>query len=324
MEAIKVRKNQVKLFFILLFTTSFIFSSSHFGALAFEKIKNDDNKATKNETLHANKSQFDSSNNKDLGAEISDEKIILNQSIMNINDIPIDLQTFLEHSSKIDISEQSTFSLLDFVKEKGLDKLNFDTLSLIASGIYQSILTTNFSILERNIGNSLPENDSLGFESELNIERNEDLIFSNPNNSVYSIELVLENKSLKITLLGEKLPYHYKITKDIQTFKPKTIIQYSPLLPNGKVKVATTGKDGKLVKVYRDVYQGEQKLKRELISSDFYPPVHRVEIHSLNTSITDQVSQTNTQTVSQENELTEQKPSDDNDSSRIAEQTPSN
>jgi hypothetical protein len=319
MEAINVRKKHVKLFFILLFTTSFIFSSSHFGVLAFEKIKNDDNTAAKNESLHANKSQFESSNNKDLGVKNSEEEIILNQSIMKINDIPIDLQTFLEHGSKIDISEQSTFSLLDFVKVKRLDKLSSDTLSLIASGIYQSILSTNFSILERNIGNSLPRNGSLGFETELNVEQNEDLIFSNPNNSIYSIELVLENKSLKVILLGEKLPYHYKITKDIQTFKPKTIIQYSPLLPNGKVKVATTGKDGNLVKVYRDVYQGEQKLKRELISSDYYPPVHRVEIHSLNTSITDQGNQTTTQTVSQKNEFTEQKSSNDNDSSGITE-----
>jgi hypothetical protein len=320
-----VRKNKqiIKLFFVLLFCTAFIFSSSHFGAQAYENIKKDVNKKSPetSNSLNTEKPQSNPSVTKNIGSETVKKEMILNQSIVKMDDIPDDLQAFLEHGSKIEIPEKSTFSLLEFVQKNKLEKLDSDTLSLIASGIYQSILPTNFSIEERNIGNSLPKNVSPGFEAKFNFDQNDDLAFSNPNKSKYFIVLAIVNRNLKVTLRGEEFPYHYKITENEQSFKPKTIIQYSPLLPPGKVKVTTSGKVGNLVKVYKDVYQGDLPLKRELISSDYYPPVPRVEIHSLTNTSNDQGSQNSTQTSTQ---LSESQSNTDNQNSNPSEMTGQN
>ncbi|HJV17174.1 MAG TPA: G5 domain-containing protein, partial [Bacillales bacterium] len=120
----------------------------------------------------------------------------------------------------------------------------------------------------------------------------------------------------------------YKISTDIQGFKPKTIIQYSPLLASGKVSVTTPGKEGNLVKVYREIYQSDQLLKKELIAEDYYPPVYRVEIHSLTVPNNDQSTETTKDTDPQGTESTEKLPitgqnaTDTPDSSEMTEQNP--
>jgi hypothetical protein len=299
-----VRKNQIKLFFVLLFATAFIFSSSHFGALAFEKetkAEKPTNTEKKTDSVNEGNPQNNPSN-----TEISIEPpIVLSQSVIKLKEIPVDLQTFLEQNSKINITEKSTFSVLNYIQKQNLESLSPDVLSIIASGIYQTILPTNFSIIERNIGNSLPEYDNLGFEAKINFDQNEDFIFLNPDQSLYSIEMEMVDHSLIVSLKGEKSPYQYKIKKEEQSLKPKTIIQYSPLLPTGKVKVKTSGEEGKLVKVYKEIYEGEQLLKREFVSSDYYPPVYRVEIHSLQATSNDSSTQTSNQSDLQKDEETD-------------------
>ncbi|HEY2421900.1 MAG TPA: G5 domain-containing protein, partial [Neobacillus sp.] len=149
-------------------------------------------------------------------------------------------------------------------------------------GIYQTILPTNFTIIERNIGNTLPDFVNLGYEAKVNLERNSDLVFSNPNQAKYHLAIQLENKRLRVTLTGEKFLYNYKISvKDEQKLTPKTIVQYSPLLVPGKIKVLTKGAEGMIVKIYREVYQGDQMVSSILISEDYYPPLYQVEIHAL-------------------------------------------
>jgi hypothetical protein len=300
-----VRKNRqmIKLFFVLLFCTAFIFSSSHFGAQAFEKIKNNAKKGTTTSrgSLNVNKSQNKNSTNDPLVVKSGGEEVILTQSKINLKDIPIDLQTVIKQSSEIEIPEQSTFSLLDFVKKQKIATISSDSLSLLASGIYQSVLHTNFLIVERNIGNSLPDFVPIGFEAKVNLDQNADFVFSNPNNSRYRIQMKIVGKSLTVSLKGERFPYLYKTSLKIkQNFKPRTIIQYSPLILPGKIKVATSGISGQLIEVYKDVYQGDHQIKSDFVSEDYYPPKQRVEIHSLRATSNVQVSQPSTVTTVKE------------------------
>ncbi|MBT2727062.1 G5 domain-containing protein [Bacillus sp. ISL-75] len=205
---------------------------------------------------------------------------VLNTAVITMNEVPFALQTVIDKNPKIEISEGSTFSLLQFAEKQKIE--DPDSLNVIATGIYQAILPSNFSIVERNIGSSLPNYSSLGFEAKVNSSKKADLIIANPNKAKYILKLTLENKQLKVTLTGEKLVYKYQITtKDEQKLAPKTIVQYSPLLLPGKTKVQTKGEQGQIVKVYREVYQGDQFLKSELISEDYYPPSYRIEIHGL-------------------------------------------
>jgi len=51
-----------------------------------------------------------------------------------------------------------------------------ELLNVIATGIYQAVLPSNFSIVERNIGSSLPNYANLGFEAKVNPRNNTDFI----------------------------------------------------------------------------------------------------------------------------------------------------
>lgn len=210
----------------------------------------------------------------------SKKDTVLNVAVVEMKDVPYDLQSVIEKNPTIEIPEESTFSLLNFATEHKMDK-SF-ALNEIATGIYQAILPSNFSIIERNIGSALPEYASLGFEAKINLDKKADLVFANPNKAKYILKVQLENNRLTVSLKGEKLLYDYEIsTKDEQKLKPKTIVQYSPLLLSGKTMIKTKGEEGQMAKIYRDVYQVDQLIRSELISEDYYPPVYQVEVHSL-------------------------------------------
>ncbi|NHC39506.1 hypothetical protein G6549_05975 [Bacillus sp. MM2020_1] len=209
---------------------------------------------------------------------------VINTAVIKMKYIPLGLPTVIEKNSAIEISEGSTFSLLDFAKKQKIN--DSDSLNVIATGIYQAILPSNFSIVERNIGSSLPNYSKLGHEAKVNSSKKADLVITNPNKAKYILKLQLENDRFKVTLIGEKLIYKYQInTRDEQKLAPKTIVQYSPLLLPGKTKVQTKGVNGQIVKVYREVYQGDELIKSVLISEDYYPPTYQIEIHGLASSV---------------------------------------
>lgn len=221
---------------------------------------------------------------------------VLNSAVIEIEKMPFGLESVIKKNSDIEISEGATFSLLEFAKKQKID--DSDILDLLATGIYQAILPSNFSIVERNISGSLPNYSNLGYEAKVNSSKKADLVIANPNKAKYNLKLHLEENQLKVTLKGQQLVYNYKISlKNKQKLEPKTIIQYSPLLLPGKTKLQTKGQDGQIVKVYRDVYQGDEFIKSELISEDYYPPSYRVEIHGLAGSV-----QASTQTTDTSND----------------------
>jgi hypothetical protein len=183
----------------------------------------------------------------------------------------------------IEIPARSQFSLLSFLKENGLENESAEELSVLANAIYQVILPSNFSILERHISNEKPDYARLGFEARVNPEKKMDLAFANNNDLAFRIEWRFDAGILDVTLLGSPLLYQYSITtKDEQNFAPKTIKRIDPLLSPGEVRVQNDGKDGELIKVIRQVYDETGVfLTEEVLSEDYYPPVHRVEIHGV-------------------------------------------
>ncbi len=206
--------------------------------------------------------------------------VILNVATVTMTDLPVDLPNLIEKVNKIEIKENTTFSLLDFVQDHKIT--SSESLNVMATGIYQAILPSNFSIIERNIGRTLPEYAKLGNEAKVDSSKRADLVITNPNKTRYSLELQLENNHLIVTLKGQKFAYDYQVSlKDKQELKAKTIVQYSPQLIPGKTEIQTKGVAGIVVKLYRDVYQGSSLIKSEFISEDYYPPVYQVEIHGL-------------------------------------------
>jgi len=281
--------------------------------ILFSQIKTSDFDIDKLTTsLNSTASQFESGSqtldlHKDflLAGKIKKDAVI-NSAVISMNEVPFALQTIIHENPEIEISEGATFSLLDFAKKLKINDL--DSLNVIATGIYQAILPSNFKIVERNIGSTLPAYSKLGYEAMVNLTKNADLMIENPNESKYKLKLLLENKQLKVTLTGEELVYKYEIsTKDKQKLAFKTIIQYSPLLLPGKSKIQTKGKEGKIIKVYREVYQGDELLKSELISEDYYPPSYQIEVHGLAGSVQagSQTTDTTGNTDSSSNQTTD-------------------
>ncbi|MFJ5715540.1 G5 domain-containing protein [Neobacillus sp. NPDC093127] len=238
-----------------------------------------------------------------LLAEHIKKDVVINTAVIDMKQVPNDLQTLIENNPSIEIPEESTFSVLEFAKKHKIT--DSDALNIIATGIYQAALPTDLVIEERNISSSLPDYASLGYEAKVDQSRNSDLVIANRNKAKYKLELKLDNGSLTVTIKGEEFVYNYKITtKDEQKLKPKTIIQYSPLLLPGKTKVQIKGAEGIIVKVYRDVYQGDSFIKSVLIAEDYYPPVYQVEVHGLagsQQSVTEPSGTTNTQTGTDNN-----------------------
>lgn len=301
-----MKKNQqiVKLFLVLFICTAVIFGFSYFGSQATGNLTKGNQQRTA--SIKVAKQPV----SEPVQTERED---ILNQATISLKEIPGDLQTALTANAKIEISAQASFSLLQFMKKQKLEAVSTDTLSILATGIYQAILPTNFTIAERNIGNQLPAYAHLGDEAKVDFAQNMDLVFSNPNKTKYILDLQLVGESLTVTLKGVLLPYEYKITtKNEQTLTPKIVVQYSPLLSSGQTSVKNAGRKGQTVSVYRQEYQGDRLIKSELVSNDYYPPEYRVEIHGLMApasqtgTAADSAAQTDQQTASANSAQTSQ------------------
>jgi hypothetical protein len=177
------------------------------------------------------------------------------------------------------IAANETTSLLTLLESEGTELVDSESLSVIATALYKALLNTNFDILERHIGSSLPAYASLGFEAKV-IPGELDLAFRNPNSENYVFQVYEDNNVLNVSIVGPSLPYRYVVSiKGMQQFKPKTIIHFSSSIKENEVMVKNEGQPGFLCTIYRNAFDEANNLvSNTLIAEDFYIPIHRVEI----------------------------------------------
>jgi hypothetical protein len=206
-----------------------------------------------------------------------EEQIVHTVSIPVIND---DLQNI---GATLMIEPNGTFSLLGFLEKQGLMELDSSVIDIVSSGIYQAILQTNLEILERHIGSELPEYIGLGYEAKVNANLKWDLSIYNPNEEKYKIEIYSDGKSLIFDVIGLPFLYEYTIMQEgLQSFDPKTIKQYNPLLEPGQTKITKNGQKGYYLEVSRLILDETGKLvEQQLVSKDYYSPVHQVVVFGL-------------------------------------------
>jgi hypothetical protein len=207
-----------------------------------------------------------------------------NQIVHRIT-IPITNEDLQNIGATLMIEPKGTFSVLSFLEKQGLSELDPTNIDLLSSGIYQSILSTNFEILERHIGVQLPENISLGYEAKVDSKLKWDLSFYNPNEEIYKIEMYSDGTFLVFEVVGVPFLYEYKIMQeDLQVYDPKIIKQFSPLLEPGQLITKKAGQKGYYVEVFRLILNETGKImKKQLLAKDFYSPVHQVEVSGLDT-----------------------------------------
>ncbi|MDF2945862.1 MAG: hypothetical protein K0S51_541 [Bacillales bacterium] len=211
----------------------------------------------------------------------ANHELQLNQYSIKLSDE--DEKSTTLKKATINIPKNSQFSLLDEIKKQGFAFTNENVPNIIASCIYKVILPTNFIIVERNISSSMPEYAELGYEAEINEDSGLDLKFYNSNAANYKLDIQVISGELYVTLKGPSLLNVYKITSEgEQIFEPKKVIQYDPLIHSTSEVIVREGKNGGLIKIYREIYNNKgQRLSKELISEDFYPPVHTIEVRGL-------------------------------------------
>ncbi|WP_161598849.1 G5 domain-containing protein [Bacillus mesophilum] len=194
------------------------------------------------------------------------------------------LEKWTKAVSQIEIEPQSQLSLLKYIEENGLtSSFSSETLSHIASAMYKTVLSTNFLISERHISRLLPDYAEAGFEAKVDPAKNMDFIISNTNDSSFTLEFKLIDNQFHVSLKGSPFLYEYSLSlEDQEVFKPKTIVQYDAKLRFGEEQTVAEGTDGVIIKLYREVKEPSGGiLRKEFISDDFYPPVHKVVIKSL-------------------------------------------
>lgn len=216
------------------------------------------------------------------------EQTLISESSVTFQEDSEQMDLWLSDFSTITIPPYSDFSMLQLIEEKGVKSFTTEGLSKIATAIYRTILPTNFSIIERNISRELPSYAELGYEAKVDEKQNMDFFIYNPTDYEYTLEFIKSDNQLNVSLKGPSFFYEYPIVlADQKSFKPKMILQYDASLPVDppQEKVKRQGKDGLIIKVYRQTVEDGAVLTEELISEDYYPPVHMIVTTSLKADI---------------------------------------
>ncbi|ALC89785.1 hypothetical protein AM500_08370 [Bacillus sp. FJAT-18017] len=216
---------------------------------------------------------------------------VITTGTVDVKESSHELEKAVEAFQGITIQASSEFSFLRYIENEKLESLSSDALSMMASAVYIAVLHTNFELIERNISKEIPEFSDLGSEARIEPERGIDFSFYNPNEAEFKLDFEYAGDTLTASIIGIPFLYEYKAVSDgKEEFKPKTIIQYSPLLTTGQVTIEEEGKEGKIITIYREVYSNGTLIDTVAISEDYYPPVPRVEIRALSAVPTNPVS----------------------------------
>lgn len=216
-----------------------------------------------------------------------EDPVVLATATRELSEEFSDIETFVQELPQISVDPLTNVSLKELVEEKDLNHLSTQQLSTVSSGLFEALMSTNFTITERNIGRELQRNIKLGLEAKVDFTKDIDFSFYNPNENSYEIKFSINESQLEISIFGVPFSTGYRLSlTEKQEFKPRTIKRYTPLLEPNQNSVETEGKPGLLIKVYRDsISTSGELIKSELISEDFYQPIHRVEVHGIDPNV---------------------------------------
>ncbi|KZE39995.1 hypothetical protein AV656_01575 [Bhargavaea cecembensis] len=176
----------------------------------------------------------------------------------------------------------SSVSFIQMLESTENGTLTEAEMTRIASVLYATVLNTNFIIDERSISDRLPEGIPVGYEAAVNISTGMDFKFTNPNGSAFTIRTDVTGDSLTVALEGLPLMYDYSTSvTGLENFDPRTIKQFSENVRTASPRIDEEGEEGVRVTVLKHVSAGSIEQSVEEVSTDFYAPVHRIEVHRL-------------------------------------------
>ncbi|PYZ97330.1 hypothetical protein CR205_01630 [Alteribacter lacisalsi] len=198
--------------------------------------------------------------------------------------LPADQQGIAGTIGTVEIPPGAAFSMLDVLDENGPGTESSDELAVIASVVYETLLHSNFEILERSQRYELLDEVPLGFDAAV-VPGQRDLVFRNPNADTYELEINEQNGSVEASLYGLPFPYDIRVSvEEMAEIEPKTKVRFSSSRAEGDREVISEGHPGYHIRTVRHIsLQNVQDTeeREEVVSEDYYPPENRLEEWSI-------------------------------------------
>ncbi|PID21424.1 hypothetical protein CSV61_09365 [Sporosarcina sp. P3] len=225
--------------------------------------------------------------------ELYEQKQVIASATYEVDELAKGLRLLMEDLDGFEIQPNSTFSFREYLEGKESASATDLQMTIMASLLYKAVLQTNWIIDERNISTELPAGVEPGFEAAINRKLDLDFIFTNPNQTVFTIRTDWTGSQLELSIEGLPFVHSYdteveKITK----YDPKTVIRYSAFVNAGAIEIVNKGKKGMEVAVKRNVLLNGSLEEIEDVSIDFYAPQPIIERHSLE-KVVEQVPDSN-------------------------------
>lgn len=214
--------------------------------------------------------------------ELYEQKQVIASAEYKVDGLAKGLRLLMDDLDGLEIQPNSSFSFREYLEGKESASATDLQMTIMASLLYKAALQTNWIMDERNISTELPAGVEPGFEAAINRKLDLDFLFTNPNQTVFTIRTDWTGSQLELSIEGLPFVHRYdteveKITK----YDPKTVIRYSAFVNAGAIEVMDKGKKGMEVTVKRNVLLNGSLEEIEDVSIDFYAPQPIIERHSL-------------------------------------------
>ncbi|RBW71588.1 VanW family protein [Bacillus taeanensis] len=100
------------------------------------------------------------------------------------------------------IEPESSISMLQMMKQRGLEPVESESLNILAAGIYAAVLPTNFEMIERHIGRKKIPYIDVGYEAKV-VPQKKDLVFYNPNTLSYKFQINVSQNMLTVSFVND-------------------------------------------------------------------------------------------------------------------------
>ena len=92
------------------------------------------------------------------------------------------------------------------------------------------------------------------------------------------LKTVVQQNTIICKIFGLERPEQKVVIKSYKekVIEPKIIYRKDPTVPKGHYIVEKKGSQGSVIRVERHIYQNGKLVYLEVISRDFYPPVHHI------------------------------------------------
>jgi len=177
------------------------------------------------------------------------------------------------------------FSLVELVNREKVEA-NSDALNYVASMLYSVSLKSNSKIIARSSQQQPPNYLQLGIEAAITLDGKKDLQFINTLSQAMTFKASVEGNRFRLEAYSTEAIDEVKLRVVTESeIKPRIIVRYSNKLAAGQTQLIDEGRSGSRIYVIRTNTATKQE---ERISRDYYPPQHRVELHSTRSSLTSQ------------------------------------